>query len=201
MRVANPQKQHISAIILAAGTSKRFGQPKQLLIWKGKPLVRHVTEAALQSGISEVKIIVGEDNELITQVLKDLPVIIVKNYQWQEGQSTSVKAGVVSLDQQCRAAIFLLADQPNVKPELISILIASHKHTQAPIIAPRFNGHPGNPVLFDQITFPDLQNITGDAGGRQIFHNYPVLYIDWNDQSTFLDIDTEEDYIKLRKLE
>jgi molybdenum cofactor cytidylyltransferase len=67
----------------------------------------------------------------------------------------------------------------------------------APIIAPLIDGQRGNPVLFDRVTFSDLQQVRGDAGGRQLFSRYPVAWVDWHDSAVLLDIDTEEDYQRL----
>jgi molybdenum cofactor cytidylyltransferase len=189
--------EQIAAIILAAGGSDRMGRTKQLLSWRGEPLVRHVARAALDVGIDKVIIVVGAAGEEIKEVMNDLPVEFVDNPDWQLGQSSSIQAGLAALPGGIGAAIFLLADQPQVSTTLLRTLIEEHASILAPIIAPLVDGQRGNPVLFDRKTFTDLQTIRGDTGGRTLFSRYPVDWIDWHDETILLDIDTDEDYQRL----
>jgi molybdenum cofactor cytidylyltransferase len=129
--------------------------------------------------------------------LKDLPAIVVHNPGWEAGQSTSVRAGLNTLPRPVGAAIFLLSDQPRVTPDLLQKLVETHAHSLATIVAPQVDGRPANPVLFDQMTFPDFANIRGDLGGRQLFSKYPISWVPWHDGTILLDIDTPEDYQRL----
>lgn len=187
----------VAGIVLAAGGSSRFGQTKQLLPWQGQPLVRHVTQLALQAGLSPVIVVAGQALDQIREILKDLPAIVVHNPGWEAGQSTSVRAGLNTLPRPVGAAIFLLSDQPRVTPDLLQKLVETHAHSLATIVAPQVDGRPANPVLFDQMTFPDFANIRGDLGGRQLFSKYPISWVPWHDGTILLDIDTPEDYQRL----
>lgn len=186
-----------AGIILAGGRSSRFGQPKMLLDWHGKPLVRHVVECALWVGLDPVILVTGAVDQPLRESLSGLQVEFVHNPAWEVGQSTSVRAGVGALAQNIGSAIFLLADQPLVPPELLSELIDRHEQTQAAVVAPRVAGRRANPILFDRETFPRLLNLEGDAGGRTILQQYPVEYVDWADERLLFDIDTPEDYARL----
>jgi molybdenum cofactor cytidylyltransferase len=188
-----------AGIILAAGGASRYGQPKLLLDWKGKPLVRHVVETALASGLERIQVVIGAVDEPIRMALHDLPVNFISNPAWQDGQSTSVRAGIQSLPDHCGAAIFLLADQPNLPNELLEALIQRHRETQAQVLATSVAGRRGNPVLFDRATFGDLAQISGDIGGRAIFGKYPPETLEWNDSAILLDVDTPDDYRQLRE--
>ena len=95
------------------------------------------------------------------------------------------------------AAIFLLADQPQITSTVVRALIEEHARTLTPIVGPLIGGQRSNPVLFDQVTFPDLIALSGDAGGRAIFSQYPVNYLTWYDESQLSDVDTPEEYKKL----
>jgi molybdenum cofactor cytidylyltransferase len=189
--------ENIAAIILAAGGSDRMGSTKQLLPWRGEPLVKHVARAALDQGIEQVIIVVGAAGDEIKMELSDLPVKFVENPDWRLGQSSSLKAGLAALTGETGAVIFLLADQPQVPPTLIQALIERHADTLAPIITPLVDGQRGNPVLFDRITYHDLLKTQGDTGGRTLFSRYSVDWIDWHDAGILHDIDTEEDYQRL----
>lgn len=190
----------VAGIILAAGAGQRFGLPKQTLLWQGKPLVWHVCQAAINAGLDPVVVVTGAYPEEVAAAVEALPVTCVYNAIWEQGQSTSVKAGLRALLPQVGGAVFLLADQPRVPPALIEELIRRHRQSLAPIMVPKVGQIRGNPVLFDQCTFADLLRLEGDVGGRVLFSRYPVTYSPWSDASVFLDVDTEEDYRKLRGL-
>ncbi len=192
--------QPIAGIILAAGGSTRYGQSKPLLTWHGKPFIRQVAETVLLAGLNPVLVITGFQAEQVEAALSGLPVRIIRNSQWMEGQSTSVKAGLKDLPPRTGAAIFLLADQPQVSPAVITSLMEQHRQKLPPIIAPLVEGKRANPVLFDRKAFSDLASISGDVGGRQVFSKFHVSWLEWNDSNLLLDVDTPEDYEKLQAL-
>jgi len=187
----------VAGIILAAGGSRRMGQPKQLLPWKGEPLVRHVAKTALAASLSPVILVTGDHGAQIQAAVQDLAVTLVQNPDWEVGQSTSVQAGVRALSRKNGAAIILLADQPWVTVTLLRSLVESHAETLARIVAPQVAGQRANPVLFDRLTFHDFMFIRGDRGGRSLFSKYPVQWLEWQDANLLLDIDTPEDYRRL----
>ncbi len=185
-----------AGIILAAGASTRMGQPKPLLMWCGEPFVRHVAHTALNAGLSPVVIVAGEHTAEIRAATADLRVTVIHNTDWEAGQSTSVRCGVRALPDTIGSAVFLLADQPHIPIELLTALKDQHAQTLAPIVTPLIDHRRGNPVLFDRVTFADLQLLTGDVGGRAVFAKYPSASVPWHDAS-LLDIDTPEDYRRL----
>ncbi len=189
----------IGAIILAAGGSKRLGEPKQLLAWKGESFIRHVARSAVRAGFSPVIVVTGAIIDEIEQALNGLPVMIQHNPDWEKGQSTSIRTGLKSLPDHCGGVVFMLADQPQIPVTLLSQLASSHHQTLAPVIAPLVDGRRANPVLFDRITFKDLMGLTGDVGGRAIFSKYHVSYVPWHDSSILIDVDLREDYERLVK--
>jgi molybdenum cofactor cytidylyltransferase len=127
--------------------------------------------------------------------------MVIHNPDWAAGQSTSVRHGLQALPNSIGSAIFLLADQPHIPVELVKALRDQHTQTLSPIVAPLIDDRRGNPVLFDRITFADLQALTGDVGGRAVFAKHPITYVPWHDASLLLDVDTPEDYQRLRGLE
>jgi molybdenum cofactor cytidylyltransferase len=190
----------VAGIILAAGASRRLGQPKQLLPWRGEPMARHVARTALAAGLSPVVAVSGAYSEQVQAALADLPVSLVYNPDWESGQSTSVKAGLQALPPETGAAVFLLVDQPQVTPNLIRSLVELHAFGLSPLVAPQAGGRRANPVLFDRLTFPDLMSLSGDSGGRVLFSRYQAVWLPWHDESLLLDVDTPEDYQRLLEL-
>jgi len=187
----------IAGIILAAGEASRFGKPKQVLDWKGKPFIRAVAQTAIRAGLSPVIVVTGAHAEQVKATIQDLDVITAHNNDWKSGQGSSIKVGVESLPKECGGAVFLLADQPQVNTSILHALIEKHAEELYPVVAPMVIDRRANPVLFDRVTFPDLMSIEGDTGGRSIFHKYRVEYLPWHDESLLLDVDTPEHYQKL----
>lgn len=187
----------VAGIILAAGESKRFGSPKQLLDWNGKPFVRLVAEIALAAGLHPVVVVTGSNADAVSSTILGLQLTIRHNSDWQTGQSSSLQAGLRALPSGTSAAIFLLADQPQVTPTVLRALVERHSLDLSPVVAPQVQGQRANPVLFDQVTFQDLASLTGDVGGRAIFSKFPVTYLPWHDECLLADIDTPKDYRKL----
>jgi molybdenum cofactor cytidylyltransferase len=193
--------EQIAGIILAAGGSHRFGQPKQLLDFHGKPFVRVIAENALAAGLNPVIIVTGSHGDEVEQAVNDLPVQIVHNPEWETGQSSSIRTGISSLPTKCGGAIFLLSDQPQITVEVIRSLVDFHSQDLPAVLAPLVNDKRANPVLFDRETFSDLHKLNGEQGGRAIFAKFSPRYMEWADDRLLMDVDTPEDYLRLLESE
>ncbi len=187
----------VAGIILAAGESTRFGQPKQLLDWKGQPFVCAVAKTALEAGLSPVVVVTGANAERVELAVEGVNARVIKNEEWKSGQGSSIKAGIGTLDSNTGAAIFLLTDQPQVTTSILRALVEKHAEGLYPIVAPMVIDQRANPVLFDRVTFPNLMKLEGDVGGRAIFHKHRVEYLPWHDDRLLLDVDTPEMYRRL----
>lgn len=193
-------QESIAGIILAAGESSRYGQPKQLLDWKGQPFVHAVARTALEAGLSPVIVVTGSHALQVEASIKNLHVEIVRNANWKSGQGSSLREGILTLSSLQRSVggvIFLLADQPQVTTSILHTLKEKHTEGLYPIVAPMVVDRRANPVLFDRAAFADLSTIEGDTGGRAIFHKHRVEYVPWHDESLLLDVDTPEQYQRL----
>jgi len=193
-------KEKIAGIIMAAGKSQRMGQPKALMEWKGIPFVRQCALQAITAGLKPIHIIAGQEYEIIQEIVKDLPVQVVQNPDWNEGQSSSLRVAIKSLPRRIGGAVFMLVDQPQIPVALIRRLITEHSSTLNPIVLPISCGRRANPVLFDRKTFHSLSSIQGDFGGRMIFSQFPLQNVPWFDETILLDVDTPEDYARLMEL-
>ena len=190
----------MAGIVLAAGGSRRLGQPKQLVEFRGRPLVWHAVRVGLEAGLSPLVVVIGAAGEQIRRALEGESVVVIDNPTWEAGQSSSVRAGLSSVEPGIEAAIFLLADMPLMEAELVRQVVRTHRTTLAPLVAPRVAGRRANPVLFDRVTFPDLHQLTGDQGGRSLFDRYPAAWVEGS-ESAMLDLDTPEDLQRLRDRE
>jgi len=188
----------VAGVILAAGESRRLGRPKQLLPLGQKTMLEHIVEVALSSPLQEVIVVLGHRAKEIRPLLRGVKVVV--NEEWPQGLSASLRAGLAALSPRFEACLFLLADQPQATPKLVDSLITRHRRTLAPIVAPRFRGRRGNPVLFARSLFPELLSLQGEEGGRSLIEKYRPLveWVEVDSEDYFLDIDTLEDLKRLR---
>jgi molybdenum cofactor cytidylyltransferase len=187
----------VAGIVLAAGDSQRFPEPKQLLRWKGKALVWYAVQAALGGGLEPVVVVTGAAAEDVRDALAGESVEFVHNPDWASGQSSSMKAGLDAVRDDAEAVVMLLSDMPLVDAKLVRALVGTHRESDAAIVAPRAKGRRGNPVLFTRETYPKLEAVEGDRGGRRLIGSLPTAWVDWDD-SALQDIDNEADWERLR---
>jgi molybdenum cofactor cytidylyltransferase len=183
-------------VVLAGGESRRFGRPKQLIPWGDKPLLAHVVDRVLASALRIVIVVTGYEGEQVAKTVADRPVVVVHNPRWAAGLSTSVQVGIAALPADVEAALFIMADQPGLTPQIIDALLRRYDETLAPIVVPLYGGRRGNPVLFDRRMFAELQQVQGDRGGRDLIEKYRqmVEFVEVGPPQAALDIDTPEDY-------
>ena len=186
----------ISAIVLAAGESTRMGFPKLLLPIKGRSLLQHVIDNALQSKVGEVIVVLGAEATKLRREIKQSQVQIIENASYKEGLSTSLKAGLQAVNPQAQAVLILLGDQPLISHDIIDALIDKYEESGSIMVAPVYKGKRGNPVLFDSSLIPELSRVTGDKGGREIIEKHPaqLATVDFESTITGTDIDSWEDY-------
>jgi molybdenum cofactor cytidylyltransferase len=200
-RLVHAVHERTAGIILAAGGSSRFGQPKQLLDFHGKPFIRAIAEKAVSAGLDPVVVVTGSNGNEVKQAVDGCPVLVVENPEWEKGQSTSIRAGLSGLPSICGGAVFLLSDQPQVTVEVLRSLAEYHSRDLPAVLAPYVNEQRANPVLFDRETFGDLLNLKADQGGRAIFSKFSPAYMEWADDRLLMDVDTPEDYHNLLESE
>ena len=186
----------VAAIVLAAGESRRFGQPKQLLPVGDKTMIQHVVDVVLDSPIEQVMVVLGCCAAETGASIASRPVQVVVNEKWKSGLSSSVRAGLSALKPGIGAALFILADQPGITTEVIAKLVQRYRQTRAPIIVPTHYGRRGNPVLFARSLFAELMRVKGDQGGRRLIaeHEDELEEIEVQTEAIFTDIDTADDY-------
>ena len=193
------QKQ-TAGIILAGGSSKRFGRPKQLLKLRKKYLLEYVLNAALDSKLNHVVLVLGHEYQKILQILANCTtherLQLVINHHYLEGQSRSLKAGLLQIRDKFPAVMFLLGDQPMLDSNTIDHLLDKFQHSDKDICVPVCNGKRRNPAIFNRVFFDQLMGIEGDIGARDIIRANPdrVLFVEMNNPLCFIDIDSQQDF-------
>jgi len=193
----------VAGIILAAGASSRMGKTKQLLPFRGQTILECVVDNALKSSLHHIIVVIGHNADILEPLLTDKEVTIVRNPQFIQGQSTSIKAGLEAVTEEYDAAVFLLGDQPLVTPEIINLILDGFETSLSPIVLPVFKGKRGNPVLFSRETFQRLATLKDDCGARPLFEAYVerIFKAPVTSSAIHFDVDTEEDYRQLLSLE
>ena len=162
------------AVILAAGGSTRFGSPKQLLLYRGEPLIKRAAIAARGAGAEEVVVVLGSDAEAVAPAVSGLAHIrTIINDRWASGLASSIAAGVTALfeDANYDAVLLTLADQPLVDATALMQLIDAFGNNRR-IVASAYNDTIGVPALFAAEHVPALLRLTGDQGaGRWLRDN------------------------------
>jgi molybdenum cofactor cytidylyltransferase len=195
-----------AGIILAAGASRRFGRPKQLVNFRGKPLLEWVIDAAAHSDLDTIILILGHAHdeilERLDERLLEADISTFINHEYPSGQSSSLKIGLSMVRGDHQAAIFLPGDQPLITSQLINQLIDAFWKSPKTIAAPVYGGRRGAPAIFGRRHFDALMQTEGDRGGRGLIetHAGDVLEVETGDPHMLADIDTPEDLTRLQAL-
>jgi len=190
----------ISAIILAAGESRRMGVKNKLLLpISGEVLISNFVKSVCASNVDEVVVVVGHEAEKIEDVLQGQPVLFVENLRYMEGITSSIQTGIQAASAESEGLLICLADQPFIETSDFNRLI--HEFTDlfdsesSLIIVPVFKGQRGNPVLFSR-QFRDIILQHKWEGCRDIVLKHPecVREVEMGNDNVLQDVDTLEDY-------
>jgi len=202
----------VGLIILAAGASTRLGAPKQLLTYRGRPLLRHAAETALASVCRPVLVVVGARADHTEAMVDGLPVAIVENTAWAEGIGTSIACGLSALmnpaplaspllkDKEqwpaLDAVVFAVCDQTLVTADVFNDLVRTYDVAGRAIVASAYGGSFGVPALFDRSVFPELLDLH-EAGAKSVILRDPQRVAAVDFPGGVVDIDTPADVAQL----
>lgn len=191
----------VPGVLLAAGTSSRFGSQNKLLAsLDGTPIVRLAAQHLIESQTSTDHVIVGYEAPRVKTALSDLSITIHENSAYSDGQAASVRTAMNMIDTSpSDGVLFALGDMPRVKPSSINALIKTFSTGDWTVLAAAMNGTRGNPVLFDAMHFSDLETVNGDTGARNILLSAPdAALVETGDPGVTCDIDTQADLAALQ---
>ncbi|HEV7997682.1 MAG TPA: molybdopterin-binding/glycosyltransferase family 2 protein [Stellaceae bacterium] len=197
-----PPGPRIGALLLAAGQSRRMGGPNKLLEEiDGTPMVARVAQRLLASRARPLVAVLGNKADEIDAALGKLPIERVRNPDFAEGLSTSLRRGIAAFPEDLDGALVCLGDMPLVTGRHIDRLIAAFNPLEGrAIIVPTRRGKRGNPVLWARRFFAEMAQIAGDVGARHLIgeHAELVAEVEMDDDAILVDIDTPEALEALR---
>jgi len=191
--------QSLAGVVLAAGESRRMGQPKQLLPFGQQTILERVVDTLLTAGVGEIIVVLGHLAERVGAVLGDRPVRAVINAAYRQGMLSSVKCGVRAIDTGSDAVLFALGDQPHIECTIVREVMHAYRAGSAGIVIPCYGGKKGHPIIINLSRYREaIVNLPDDAGLNMLMqeHADDVQLIDVATEDIIRDIDVPDDYTR-----
>ena len=191
------KKSSVCAIVVAGGLSTRMGAFKQLLPYGQHTVIEQIVSVLLQCPLDEVVVVTGHEQQAIEAKLAAWSVRPVFNSDYQEGEMlSSIRCGLAALDSECRAAMLVLADQPQLEASVVRQLIKAYQTGSGSLVVPSFQMRRGHPIIIDQTYWPEILALASDKSLRDVItlHADKIDYIVVETDSVLRDIDTPEEY-------
>ena len=185
-----------TALILAAGASRRLGRPKHLVDWRGTPMLQRVIDAVAAWPVDGIALVLGAHEEEILAAIDPGDALVIINPEWEEGIASSLRAGLDAVARQggIERAFIVLGDQPSIPPEVPAGLLEGMDDSGKPAVVPKYRYQRGNPVLIDRFLWPRLMSLEGDAGAARQEQAHPEWIHEVRvDHPPPRDVDTPED--------
>lgn len=200
----------ITAVLLAAGESRRMGEFKQLLRLGDKSFVEHCVDNLLASTVDRVIVVTGHRESDVRGAIGNRPVEIVHNPEYQSGMASSIKCGVRHVGNNAEACVISLVDQPRIDTATVDRLIQVYKKAREKnaydsgrplIVIPRFGGKNGHPILLDLTLREEILAMDPEICLRQVVqaHSAAIIHFTVSTQVVLEDCDLPEDYQRLLK--
>jgi molybdenum cofactor cytidylyltransferase len=190
----------IPILLLAAGSSTRMGQPKQLLPWGEQTLIEHQIQILLKTE-HPVNVVLGSSSNLILPVIEKFPINVFLNTEWESGMGSSISFGIRQIIQKFPDAdgvLITLLDQPMIQTAYLQTMLdAFRSGSQQIIISQSSSGWTGVPVLFDRCYFKDLVELRNEEGAKRLVKRHEENVIQLDAGELLEDMDTFDTYIQL----
>ena len=192
-------RKFISGLILGAGASQRFGEPKQLLPFAGTTMLGWVvSQAQNANALDEVVVVLGRSADEIRERVDFGEVRVVENRVFTEGCASSYRAGIAALNSRSEAMMIILGDQPGITPAIIDRVADEWRQTEAPIVLCSYHGRKGHPMLFARSFYDQLAGLHGDKAAWKLVDENAASVHEVRLAISFpADINTREDFERI----
>jgi len=187
----------LHVIVLAAGSSSRLGQPKQLAKLGGRPALHIVVSNAVAVAGHAVTVVIGAHSQELTRLLAHSPATVVVNRHWEEGIASSLRHALTAVPPTASAVLVMLGDQVAVTSDDLKRLINAWNGHDTVIASAVYQGHVGVPAIFPRWCFSELRELRGDRGARMIIERHAQRLVHVQMPNAAIDLDTPEDLEKL----
>ena len=201
MHSGTDRSSTVSAILLAAGSSRRMGSRNKLLLpVKGKPLVRHMLDTLLASRVNEIIVVTGFEEGRVREVLPDSDITVIHNPRHLSGMTSTIQQGVLACSSNTSAYLICLSDTPFILLQDIHLILDTYQKAlnkfAHPIVIPRYKKKAGHPKLFSSHYRDQILNHKGSEGLKNLIleHSNSVVYTEIDSNRIYTDIDTPEMY-------
>jgi len=191
----------ISAIILAAGESKRMGQPKMLLPWGKVIVLGHVISVLQSAGLEDLVTVTGGFRENIEEIARQYNVKTVYNVEYASNEMlSSIQCGIGSLKPEVEAALVCLGDQPQVQERSVRSVCEAFRKNRSNLVLPSYQMRRGHPWLIARPLWEEILNMRSPQSPRDFLnaHAREIEYVEVDNSSILEDLDTMEDYLKFK---
>ncbi|MCX7973036.1 MAG: nucleotidyltransferase family protein [Candidatus Aminicenantes bacterium] len=188
----------ICGLVLAAGESRRMGQPKLLLPYEGKSIIETVLATVKKSKLKRSYVVIRPEDNFIPPIAQTLGLEVIINPEPAKGMLSSVIIGLEKMPEETEAIVLVLGDQPGISASIIDLLIVGYRLKGKGLVLPIFQGKRGHPVLIDLKYRQEIRSCPPDLGLRYLIHLHPedILEISVNEPAVVMDVDTAEDYLR-----
>ena len=189
----------ISAIILAAGESRRMGQPKMLLPWGKETVIEHVVAVFLSAGIKDIIVVTGSGREEVEKAIDRYPVRKLYNRNYASGEMlSSLQCGLREMPKRAQATLIGLGDQPQVQESSVRLICEVYRESNSRLVVPSFGRKRGHPWLMARSLWEEILALKPPETPRDFLNKHAdeIRYLDSETPTILADLDTPEDYRK-----
>jgi molybdenum cofactor cytidylyltransferase len=194
---SSQETAELHAVVLAAGAATRFGSPKQLARYEGRPLLHTAVSRAVEIAGNAVTVVLGAHAAELAPLLRHTTASVVVNRDWSEGIASSIRTGISRLPAACSGVLLMLADQIAVTADDLRRLESTWRRQPNSIVAAQYDGVTGPPVIFPREDFRSLLELRGDQGARALIRRNIDRVVRVPLKSASIDIDTPDDLLRL----
>lgn len=205
VRNANPIHEvlrPVGAVVLAAGLSRRMGQPKVLLPWADdRTIIEHIIHQLYLARVDHVAVVTGYRSGEVRRLATQQGASAVYNASYKSGEMlSSLKAGLQAMPDHIAAALIVLGDQPRIQPRVVAQVMMAYAEGRGNIVAPSYQMRRGHPILLDRRYWPEILDLPEDGSPRDVInaHAGEIAYVEVNTDSVLRDVDTPDDYSRER---